>query len=128
MGRSSGGAGRAGGESAGSVDRQIAAKMAEIDRLRKQDRSFQNLQNEGYGDGYLPNESKIEKLYNEIQDLDWNKERTAERREKWNARVRSGEFTDKKTGKVDMKKLTQAQNEQGWSFSTLKEYIKKHGL
>ena len=57
----------------------------------------------------------------------WTPEETTRRRNEWNARVKSGEFT-LRNGKVDGGKMYQAINNQGWRLEDLKKAVKLNNL
>jgi hypothetical protein len=61
------------------------------------------------------------------RDAEWTVETTQARREGWNARVRAGEFTGA-SGKVDGRKVQDAEAQQGWYGKDLKAAITRLGL
>lgn len=57
----------------------------------------------------------------------WTREQTTERRESWNAAVKSGAITGK-NGKTDMAKLTALQSRLGFTHQQLADAVRHHDL
>ena len=150
MGRGAGGAGGAGGSGGGGggggseakelakIEKSMASDEKAYSDLLSKERAYDKLNNDGR-EGYNPYRDKRKEVQKSLDKkkeahyeakikAEWTKETTSQRRAEWNARVRSGEFTDKKTGKVDMRKLTEASKKQGWDHISLGLHIKRHGL
>jgi hypothetical protein len=85
------------------------------------------------------NQAEIDALRAELAEIEaeeeaefvaaWPIDITKERREAWNNRVKGGEFGDyKKPTPAFMRKVYDAQQDQGWTLDALKKAIKHHNL
>lgn len=59
---------------------------------------------------------------------EWTREVTEQRRDDWNARVKSGQFGAPGSGKIDRQAIAAQEAAQGWTMNELKQHITRHGL